>query len=131
MLTTAYIATIDKLLEPVHKSRGSVTGKLEAVSVHGHNCFTLYPSSSGEEISCVFSDKKLLPRVLAAVEKRLTVYGMLHFSLGRKFPTSVDVVDFDEHPLPEELPSLLDMRGTLPQGGLSENIVRELRNEWE
>jgi len=131
VLTVSYIETIDKLLEPIHKSRGSVTGRLETISVHGQNSFVLYPSSRGEEITCVFLDKKLLPRVLAAVEKRLTVYGTLHFSLGRAYPTRVDVDDFDEHPPVDQLPSMLDLRGTITLNGPSEEIVRAIRNEWQ
>jgi hypothetical protein len=130
-LTSAYVNTVDKLLEPVHKSRGSVTGRLEALSVHGQRQFTLYPSRPDEEITCVFQDKQLLPRVLDALEKRVTVYGTLHFGLGRAFPTRVEVDDFDPHPAASELPSLLDMRGAWPPGPPSEEIVKALRDEWE
>jgi hypothetical protein len=129
VLTGEYVASLAKLLEPISRSRGSVSGRLEAISVHGAKQFTLFPPFGDEDVTCHFPED-MMPKVVDAIEQFLTVYGTLHYSLGKVFPLKVDVEEFEVHPNADTLPTLLDTRGSLHFDLPSETIVRAIRDEW-
>jgi len=111
-LTESYINNLAKLLEPSSPSCGSVSGRLETFSVHRHCEFILYPTIPGEQVTCKFN-KKYIKEVLRAVERNVTVYGVLHYAPAKIFPVSVDVESFEVSPPNDSLPSLLDAKGIM------------------
>ncbi len=129
-LTKSYSANLSHLLEPQSPALGSVSGRLEAVSVHGCNKFTLYTPLAGEEVDCRF-DSSDLRDVLDAVGHGVTVFGTLYYARTKTFPVRVDVDSFEVTPNDSVFASLLDARGSLagdPQSALDSQ--RAMRNEW-
>ncbi|MCC6124139.1 MAG: hypothetical protein IT426_04210 [Pirellulales bacterium] len=128
-LTGHYSDRIKSLVEPYSSSLGSVSGRLEAVSIHREPKFTLFPSASNEGVECIFI-RNNLRNVLAAVDRTVTVYGKLSYSRSKIFPSRVEVEEFEILPDPAVLPTLLDMRGMLQSNMPSQDMIREIRDEW-
>jgi hypothetical protein len=127
-LTVRFAASVKALLQADSSALGSMAGRLEAVSIHNENKFTLYPPVEGEEVDCVFPPHEL-QNVLRAIGRTVTVYGTLHYSKSKSFPIRVDVDSYDVMPEADELPTLLDMRGALKSPARAGNL-REIRDEW-
>ncbi len=129
LLTEQYANYLSSLLDPSSTSTGSVSGRLEAFTVHNQKKFTLYPPIPGEEIDCIF-DESDLPRVLDAVPKQVTVYGTLHFSKSKIFPVRVDVEEFVIEESSDRLPTLLDAQGILPPLTPNQLLNPNFSDEW-
>lgn len=129
VITHAFTKRITELLAADVESLGSVTGRLKGVMLDQPSRFILCPPIDGEQIECVF-DPSRLPDVLKALDKNVTVFGLLRYSATKSFPTRVDVDSFELIPMPTELPSLLDSGGLLNHPLSSVEMIRETRNEW-
>jgi hypothetical protein len=126
---TAHFADhVYALLQPDSTALGSITGRLEAISLHNESKFTLYPPVEGEDVDCIFQ-RSDLENVLQAVDHNVTVYGTLHFSKAKSFPVRVDVDDWEVLPDPDALPTLLDLRGALKHPARAGN-QQDIADEW-
>lgn len=129
-LTESYSSHLSELLEPQAPAMGSVSGRLEAVSIHGRNKFTLYTPIVGEDVDCRF-DPTTLSEVLSAVGRKVTVCGTLYYALTKIFPVRVDVDSFEVTPEDSELSSLLDAKGALAGSNQSAlDSQQAMRDEW-
>jgi hypothetical protein len=128
-LSGSYVARIAALTEPDTQAMGSVSGRLEKFSIHKGNKFTLYPPISGEEVECEF-DRGELENVLKAVDHTVTVYGILHYAKSKAFPSRVEVTSFEVLPDSDMLPTLLTACGSMHSSIPSEQLIREMRDEW-
>ena len=112
---------------------GVIEGDLEQINVHeGANTFHIYPAVGPKKITCRFPNK-LYEDAVAAVGKRVEVYGILRFRPGASYPHQIALTDIEIFPPESELPAWDDLRGRAPNatGGLSsEAFVRELRDGW-
>ncbi len=79
------------------------------VSAGGGYSFSVYDDVRGKSISCHFP-AELVPKVLAAFEKRVCVSGLIRYT-GRGDIKSVEVEDFEVFPDPEQLPGFEDIFG--------------------
>jgi hypothetical protein len=127
VLTSAFASHLAELLEPVSPALGSVSGRLDALSVHNQDRFTLYPLIVGEDVECFFK-RPDLKKVLDAVGRRVTVFGRLHYAKTKAFPVKVDVEEFHVEPPDSELPSLLKARGMLRNTTTNQ---RAWRDDWD
>ncbi len=131
VITPQFFAAVDRALEIEEVARGSVSGLLEKIDVHGKNQFAIFPPIGTHQVTCAFADE-LLPKVQSALKKTVTVYGQLHYVADRFLPTRVDVDDLEAHPPADDLPRLSDMAGKLiGVEGDSVQIVRDVRNDWD
>ena len=128
-LTNSYVTRIKTLIEPDASAMGSVTGRLEAFSIHQDSRFTLFPPVSGEEVACIF-DRSDLGNVLKAVDHTVVVYGKLHYVKIKAFPSRVDVDSFEILPEIDALPTLLNACGSMHSPVASVQMAREIRDEW-
>jgi predicted phosphohydrolase len=128
-LTQRFADNVAAVLQPEIKSFGSVTGRLERISVHNFDTFTLYPPVESESVECVFPREKL-EEVLRSVASVVTVYGKMHYAVTKAFPVRCEVESFEPVKMPESLPTLLNACGLLKSDVPSEIAIRELRNEW-
>ncbi len=110
VLTTQYIANIDKLIGISIPSEGSVTGRLERLNVHNRHEFALFPPIGGFTVTCVFPEE-LYEKVHNGMRKNATVFGTLAFKPDSPFPERVHVKTIEIHPSDEHLPRLADLRG--------------------
>jgi hypothetical protein len=129
-LTANYANNLSALLDPVSTALGSVSGRLEAITLHNQRVFTLFPPIPQEEIDCNFRPSDLA-RVLDAVTKQVTVYGTLHYAQSKIFPVRVDVEDFTIEESEAELPTLLEAKGLLPQLSTANPLLDgNFSDEW-
>jgi hypothetical protein len=127
-LTKRFAETVAALLVADDSAYGSVSGRLETVTIHNQSKFTLFPPVKGEEVDCHFADSEL-KKVLDSVGHYVTVYGNLFYAKTKSFPVRVDVASYEELPVEDLLPTLLDCRGSLPT--LDGTLTRETHDEWQ
>ncbi|MAT70870.1 MAG: hypothetical protein CMJ58_15250 [Planctomycetaceae bacterium] len=131
-LTEHYAYSLASLLLPANPSHGSVSGRLEAVLLHRENRFTIYPPIPGEKVDCRFRAEDL-PRVISAIGKHITVIGKLYFAARKAFPVRAEVLDFEVSPPDDDLPSLLDAKGIIPQQAIDAHLPTDAGtvDEWQ
>ena len=112
---------------------GSIEGMLEQINLHdGANIFHIYPDVGPRKVTCHFP-ARLIDDAVAAVGRRVEIFGTLKYRAGASFPHQVSVTDIEAYPPEDELPDWDDIRGRAPDatGDLSsEAFVRELRDGW-
>ena len=122
---------INITLSPQIRAIGMVEGRLEYVNIHGNrNVFRIYPTIGSNKVECTFPTDRLKD-ARDALDRRIRVYGKLTYLARSSFPSSIEVDRIKMLPEDDELPSLLDLRGTAPDitGVLSsEEFVRRLRS---
>lgn len=109
---------------------GSVTGRLEAISLHGSLVFAVYPVI-GQKISCRFGPE-MKPRVIAAIDHRVQVTGTLRYKKRNQFPHEVETRDLRILDNAEKA-RLSDLRGMAPEatGDVSSaDFIRAMRDDW-
>ena len=131
-LSSVFLETLEKVLEPVGPALGSVGGVVEQLDVHGKHTFVLFPPVPGNEVKCSFRPEDF-EKVRAAVNRNVTVYGLLHYGRGQSFPVKAIMDDIEIEPDDSDLPDLLDMEGMLEGEGIGESthVIRSLRDEWQ
>ena len=132
-MTKQFAKQIEVVMAEEETCFGSVDGMLEQINVHADaNTFTIYPEFGAKSISCHFP-KDQQEKAVSAIKRRVSVSGNMHYRKNAPFPHHIDVDHLEIYALPDDLPSLDDLRGLAPNatGGLaSEDFVRELRNAW-
>jgi hypothetical protein len=131
---TAQVASrVDIALAVDEECEGSIEGMLEQINVHGGaNTFHIYPEVGPKKLACHFPSA-LYDDAVAAVGRRVEVFGTLRYRARADFPHQIAVTQIDAYPPDSELPDWEDLRGRAPDatGGLtSEAFVRELRDGW-
>jgi len=125
---------ISKILESEDSCPTSVEGMLEQINVHkNRNVFTVYSEIGSKQVTCHFS-KELLPKASEGLKKRVSVSGYGKFRKGSFFPYHIDVEEFEIFPPNEEIPPFQSLKGISPDATgdmLSEDFLKERRNEWE
>lgn len=112
-LSLALLDNIEEILRPINPAFGSVSGIVEQLNIHSRNTFVLFPPGTNEAVHCNFPPEIFESKVRPGLKRNVTVYGLLHYGLGRSFPVTADVDDIEVHPSDDELPSLLDLEGML------------------
>ncbi len=134
-LTSDFLATLDKVLDEVDTSYGSVSGVLEDVRTHNRSEFVIYPNLHNESIKCTFDESLIdFETIRAAIRRTVTVYGRMHYSHTKPFPIRVDVEagGLEIHPLDEDLPSLNSMAGRMTHNDIdSVALVRAIRDQYD
>jgi len=132
-LTQTVGSKVDHALAVDEECEGSIEGMLEQINLHqGANIFYIYPEVGPRKVTCKFPTK-LHDDAIAAVGRRVEIFGTLHYRLGASFTHQVAVSQIEIFPPDSELPDWDDLRGRAPDatGTLSsEAFVRELRDGW-
>jgi hypothetical protein len=132
-LSQAITSKVDAALAVDEECEGSLEGMLEQINLHhGANVFYIYPEVGPRKVSCHFPTR-LYDEAVAAVGRKVEVFGTLHYRIGATFPHQIAVVAIEAFPSEADLPEWEDLRGRAPDatGELSsEAFVRELRDGW-
>lgn len=122
-------AHVEALLGKRYEDIGSVEGSLEAISVHGRRYFNVYDALTGRRVECAF-EPDMQEKAAHALGKRVWVRGLVSYTAQGK-PLSVRVMQFEEFPPREVLPSTATMQGLvdLTDGIDSVEHVRRLRDD--
>lgn len=87
-LTSKAAVNVTKLMEPHFKTIGSVSGKLEVISIHGPPRFNVYDNLTKRAVRCRFP-REQLDEVAAALGQTVIVSGIVHRN-GNGEPISVE-----------------------------------------
>jgi hypothetical protein len=117
--TSALEQQLDKVAARGFAATGSVSGHVDALSVHNEWVFSIYPDIYPGRVACHFRSEHL-DAVREAVRRHVTVTGRLFYHWGAPFPHRVDVERVEIHPPVEQLPTLRSLLGAVPNltGGL-------------
>lgn len=127
----AFQEKVTEAIGPDEKAIGSLSGRLERLNLHNVHRFEIFPTVGPRRVSCNFLENQL-PDVLKAVNRYVTVVGLLRYKQWAEFPHAIDMDKMDVHEMESDLPSLDDIRGISPDatGHLSsEEFVRRMRDE--
>ena len=111
LLNRNFKQILEEVIGPDEATRGSVSGRLEAINIHNKNKFLLYPIIGPSRVSGKF-DSKLRKKFTAAVGCYVTVYGKLRYKTWDKFPYAIFATDIEIHP--EGDSTLKDIKGIVP-----------------
>jgi hypothetical protein len=132
-LTPTVTSNVERALAVDEACEGSIEGMLEQINLHDDaNVFHIYPDVGPRKVTCRFP-ARLHDDAIAAVGRRVEIFGTLHFRVGASYPHQVAVTQIEAFPPDSELPDWDDLRGRAPDatGDLSsEAWVRELRDGW-
>lgn len=126
-LTTQFIANIDKAIGVVNiPSDGTISGRLERLNVHNRTECTLFPPVGGMPIICTFPEE-MYTDIHAAFTRTVTVHGRMTYKANKPFPERVQVATFEVHPSDDQLPTLADLKGLLPDATDGMSVIDFLR----
>jgi hypothetical protein len=121
---------VDTLLQGDQCSYGTMTGKLQALNVHGQITFWIYPSHGPRRVYCTLPSEKR-KQMLSSVDRLVRVRGRKLFRPMANFPHRIDAVDFETLEDTCESADLLNLRGTVETEEGSVEMIRKIRDEWE
>ena len=122
---------LEKILGPDEFVSGSVSGFLEAINIHNTNRFAIYPTLGPKKIAGRFRSE-LRQAVKQAIGSFVTAEGRLAYKSWAPFPHAIEAARIIPHRPDSELPSLFDLKGTIPNlTGKESSIefVERVRNE--
>jgi hypothetical protein len=111
---------VEELTIPRSISFGTVLGSLETISVHKGLEFRVWEEESRRPVRCIVTDSRLRTRALNSLGAKVVVSGNIKADrYGR--PISMVVENFDPIQVPDNLPSIAEMKGLVPDftGGAS------------
>jgi hypothetical protein len=95
-----------------YSEQGSISGKLDALNVHGtKKTITVYPNYA-PQVNCIVSDN-LLPVVEKAVRRKVTVRGKIKTKIDEKYPFEINVDEIKIHKSKEEIPKVDELWGMI------------------
>jgi hypothetical protein len=104
---------IEGIIGPDELIEGSVTGMLEKVNLHNTARFDIFPMIGPKQVTCDFK-RALREKVIASLDKFVTVSGKLRYKKLEDFPYAINAEDIVIVPPDDELPSIFDLKGMAP-----------------
>lgn len=109
-LTPALAANATEVLGRYLTELGRVEGRLEGVTLHQQRVFAIYDPLTDARIECSFGRRIPAEQVGQALEKRVSVYGEIHYRPSGEI-ISVKAEELFIFPGEGELPSATEVRG--------------------
>lgn len=132
-LTPRLAQRVEEALAVEDECAGFLEGHLDQINIHhGANTFHIYPEIGPKKVTCHFP-ANLYDDAVAAVGRRVEVFGTWKYRVAAPFPHQIAVTGIDVIPVDRDLPDWDDLRGRAPDatGELSsEAFIRELRDAW-
>jgi len=110
---------------------GTLTGTLEAISVHGRSEFRIWDEFTGKVVRCRYTGDKIEKRILASLRKKVSVTGEIS-SNSAGTPISLTVEDVEESDYAGELPTIRELAGFIKDytgGRRLKDYLREIADE--
>jgi hypothetical protein len=120
--------TVEALMAARHEALGSITGTLEAISIHGRRVARIYPDNARAGIECLFP-QALTTQVAGAFGQRVIAAGVIHRTATGD-PIRLELRELTTLPNAEDLPSIDDIVGIDPDfadGLTGEDYVAQQR----
>jgi hypothetical protein len=128
LVTVKTLSQVEELTRVQSTSFGTIRGSLDSISVHKGREFRVWDEQTRRPVRCIF-DGKHEGKVKELLGKNVSVTGVVKADrTGR--PISMRVEDFDLQFSPNNLPTIAEMRGIIPNftGGLS---LREFFEDFD
>lgn len=109
---------------------GSVSGRLEAISVHQRNEFRVWDDTTAKPVKCAF-ELNQEPKIINLFHKRVRVFGNLASNVNG-IPIRIQVEDIEELPAASTLPTIKEMSGLVDnftEGKPLKKYLEELSDE--
>jgi hypothetical protein len=133
-LTSQIAHRLEIALAVEDECEGCLEGNLDQINVHeGANVFHIYPHVGPRRVACHFPPR-LFDDAVAAVGRRIEVFGTLKYRARAPFPHQIAVNCLEIINRDDELPDWEDLRGRAPDATgdkSSEAFVREHRDAWD
>ena len=133
-LTANVASKVENALAVEDECEGSLEGALDQINIHqGAHTFHVYPETGPRRVTCHFP-ARLYDDAVAAVGRRVEVFGILRYRAKAPFPHEVAVSGLDIIPADQDLADWDDLRGRAPDASgklSSEAFIRALRDAWE
>lgn len=133
-LDANFVKNIDQFFSQSDECVTSYEGELEQINLHNEaNYFYIYPYSSPDKIKCHFP-ADLYNEAIDGIGRKVCVTGRAIYNKNQNFPYLIEVKNIDLYTPESELPDWKDLLGIAPEatgGLLSEEFIRNLRNEWQ
>ncbi len=110
-LTSALRDNVDQIIGPEQEEWGTVEGRIESMTIHGHRRFNLYEPISGNRIECDFAHRIRTEDIGYAVDKRSAVSGIIVYRGDTVVRVAAEEIEV--FPSPEELPTADEVFGIL------------------
>lgn len=119
-----------QLMSPKHSATGSVTGRLEMISVHRQPQFSVYHARTNRAVRCRFKPDRMMEKVKDGLGRRVLASGTVHYNYKDE-PIRVDLEDLEILPAEEELPKPEQLLGMAPDftgESSTEQFLRRIRD---
>jgi hypothetical protein len=113
MIDDVFQGRLEKIVGPDEFMHGSISGFLEAVNFHNTNRFTIYPNLGPKKVIGTFPTH-LREQVKKSIGGFVTVEGRLAYKSWAPFAHAILATTVEPHKPDSELPSLFDLKGTMP-----------------
>jgi hypothetical protein len=128
------IDNINRFLDAQETCYVSYEGELEQINLHNEaNYFYIYPHTGIDKIKCYFP-VELYNDAIDSIGRKICVTGKATYNKKSLFPSFIKVEEIDLYPVESDLPDWEDLKGIAPNATgdlLSEEFIRDLRNEWQ
>jgi hypothetical protein len=104
---------IDEIIGPDELVEGTINGTLEKLNLHNTTHFDIFPPIGPKQVACEFKPS-LKQAVIRAVDQYVSVGGKLRYKRLEKFPYAINVENIEVLPSDDELPTLFDVKGMVP-----------------
>ncbi len=111
-LTRQLAANVEQLTGPELSAIGTIEGRIETLTIHGRQVFSLYDAVTGRRYECLFGKRVSLGDVTRVFGKRVAVRGIIRQRQGRD-ALRIEVTSLRAFPDEQSLPSADDVRGIL------------------
>lgn len=121
---------VQELTGVQYQAFGSISGALEAITVHGKSEFRVWDETSGKVVRCKYPDL-LEPRILKMLRKDVTVTGVISSNAAGN-PIAVDVEHLNEKAVAIAPPSIQQMAGFIKDytgGRRLKEYLRDIADE--
>lgn len=128
-----FAKNIDQFISQSEECVVSYEGELEQINLHNEaNYFYIYPYTSPDKIKCLFPTD-LCNEAIDGIGRKVCVSGRAIYNKNQNFPYLIEVKNIDLYQAEQDLPDWKDLFGIAPDATgslLSEEFIRNLRNEW-
>lgn len=110
-ITERTLSNVQQLTGIKYSGYGSMTGKLEAISVHKGNEFRVWDDQTGKPVRCKYDPAAQEERIKSLLRSRVVVSGMIQSNtIG--IPIALEVENIEAAAQPA-LPTILEMSGSI------------------
>ena len=111
------VAHVDEIIGVSGHATGALEGRLETITIHGQNAFTIYDPLRRRGTRCI-CDAKTLDDIRGLLGHRVLVYGEIGYNKGGE-PIAIRVEQFQLLRTRDELPQPHELRGIFAESAVT------------